>query len=156
MDGHNSLLNLANRSGTCPRGIAVGQVRIRCNGDLLTNIASRRLKFTLISFIFIVRIFTKNKLLLMYTRRYIAWSRRILTSNKRNILSLHGCKHVWIILVMVRLTMDKCDRIVYVISLNYVFNARRRIYRHNNLLFIGDIYLFFTNCILFDRNFNRH
>lgn len=97
MDGHNSLLNLANRSGTCPRGIIVGQVRIRCNADLRARVASPCLKFTLIFFISVVRIFTKNfknKLLLIYTRRHIAWSWRMLTSNKRNILSLRGFKHV--------------------------------------------------------------
>lgn len=38
MDGHNSLLNLANRSGTFPRGIIVGQVRIRRNADLRASI----------------------------------------------------------------------------------------------------------------------
>lgn len=31
--------------------------------------------------------------------------------------------------------MDKCNQIVYAILLNFVFNVRR-IYRHNNLLFL--------------------
>lgn len=99
MDGHNSLLNLANRSGTCPRNITVGQVHIRCNADLRASTTSGRFKFTLI-FYLCVSVFLpkllKNKLLLIYMGiiRCVAWPRRTLTSNIQNISSLNSCKHV--------------------------------------------------------------